>query len=98
MKTGLTQVYSNDGRAKARMKYFPSANICVALCVHGDISGGSSTEGEVETEEKGNLPFFLSPLPSSLSFVSTRFHVDISALHFSNCASVHLTSLVGNQV
>ena len=53
--------------------FFPSTFVCVVFCFHGDVSDGSSTEAETETEEKGNLPFLSSPLPSSLSLCHPVF-------------------------
>ena len=51
---------------------FSSASVCVVFCFHSDISHGSSTEGETEKEENGNLP---SPLPTSLSLCQPIFTV-----------------------
>ena len=56
--------HSNDGRTKPTFLY---ACNCFVLCFQGDTGGGSSTEGETNTEEKRNLPLLPSPLPSSRS-------------------------------
>ena len=46
---------------------FPSASLCVVFCFHGE---ESSTEGEMETEEKENPPFLRSPLRRAYSGVN----------------------------
>ena len=54
---------------------FPSASVSFEFCFHGDISNGSSTEEETETEEKGKSSVPSVSASSQLIRTSTRFTV-----------------------
>ena len=51
-ENGIDAGIATTGEQKQRSNTFRSAAVCVMFCFKGDVSDGSSTEGETETEEK----------------------------------------------